>query len=526
MNRIHRGPAEERRVLLRKARAFAVRGEDHLAELHINHALELQAPLDEVNAALDDLAPRHATFTRRDALRRASMLLGAGMLVGPGFLGDWIRTTHLPPGEDTTERLAVSTTTGGGLAGLFLKVPSLGLGDGTYTLVPVGPHGLLPGLGPYLGHTLAQGGLAYNVSQSWTTGTVATDVTVLDNSGPTVHFVLTGASTTQGASTVESETTAIKVGSLLYCSHTWMRVFTGPGELSGDKAGTPVVRLTSTPTLEIIDLEARSRVASWLGPELDGACRASLKVSTDGSGILLATDIPGAGEGAPSLHWFRFEGQTLSPLASMTPEPSILVGLLGRDYYWPSAETPLLGVSPVGVHLVSPANQRQSVMPLPVQYGNNRQTPLWQGAFLADGTPVVGSGDGRLFHGTPGAFHANVEAMPSIQTTTVSADTVSPPFLVYQGSRLDNVFAVAGDNVWMVDNREGVGGVWQLDQQQQPVAHHLAGNYISAVTTDGSGSYLACLSPLESVLYLVGPDSSVAAFATAPFAELVGGSPL
>lgn len=531
MSRIQRGPDEQRRVLLRKAKVFASRGEDHLAELHINHALELQTPLDEVNAALDDLDPRQATFTRRDALRRASMLLGAGMLVGPGFFRDLVRTAGVSTGgvareQLVRERLAAATTVGGSVEGLFLKVPSIGLGDGSYTVVPVAANGLLPGHGPYFGDTVARGDVAYNVSQSWSTGSVVTNVTVLGNSGPTAHYAFPGGGTTQGASTTESDTTVTKVGACLYCSHTWLRIFIGPGELTGDKAGFPLVRLVSQPTLEVIDIETGKLVGNWLGPELEGACRASLKVSSDGTGVLLATDIPGAAPDAPSLHWFRFHDGVLSALASTSPVPETMTGILGRDYHWPTVDSPLLGVSPMGVHVFAPASQRQSLNELPVQWGNNRLPPLWQGAFSAAGNPAVSTGDGRVFHGGGGFFQRSAAAMavPPMQASTLSENAVTPPFLVYQGAQLQNVFATAGNDTWMVDNREGVGGVWRLDPAMRPLEHQLPGSYISSVTTDGSGAYLAALSSLESVLYLLGPDSTVGAFRTLPYAELIQGS--
>lgn len=517
MSPIRRGPEDQRRVLLRKARAFAARGEDHLAELHINHALECRTPLDEVNAALDDLGPRGSGFTRREALRRASVLVGAGVLLGPEVL----RTLTGAPArqvEDPDAQQLVAAGTETGITGVFLTVPS-SQGDGTYSVVPVGGGGLGASLGTYSGHTLVDGGVAYNVSQSWGSGTVVTDVTVLDATGPIAHFALSGGGTTQGASTTESVTTATKVGSLLYCSHTWLRITIGPGHLGGKKAGTPVVRLTSQPTLQVIDVTSGGLAAAWTGPVVAGACRASLKVSSDGTGILLATDTPGVPDDVRSLHLFRLQGTTLSPLASpsASASASAMVGLLGRDYRWPSADAPVVGVSGSGIHQFSPADQRQSTTELPVQYGNNRLPPLWQGTFLADGNPVVGSGDGRL-------FHQDGEAATSLRQATLSGTTVSPPYLVYQGSQMEKVFATAGDALWMVDNREGVGGVWRLDQQLQPLDHQLAGNYCSSIVADSTGTSVACLSPLESVVYILGPNATVGAFATPQRAKLVQGS--
>src|SRR5215469_12501123 len=77
-----RSRQDEQRVALRKARIFASGGQDHLAEMQINQALQLGASLQDVAVALDDLGPRQDTFTRRDAIKRAVALLGAGLLTG------------------------------------------------------------------------------------------------------------------------------------------------------------------------------------------------------------------------------------------------------------------------------------------------------------------------------------------------------------------------------------------------------------------------------------------------------------
>jgi hypothetical protein len=491
-------------VALRKARIFASQGQDHLAEFHINQALELGASLQDVATALDDLSPRHGTFTRRDAIKRAVALLGAGLL-----------------GGNVIEALApdVAPAQAGGLvsppqpAGVFLTLPSDVIADGGYQVAVLGRGGVAASFGQHRGATIVAGTTAYNVAQTWQDGAVSTRVTTITTTGPNASFSLPAAGSTNGAPTVESKTIATARGSLLYCCHTWMRIYSdSEPPLRADGEVSPI-RFTAQPVLEVVDLDAHALVGRWIGVEVAGACRPALKVSADGAAVLLALDMPRVPPAVPRVMTFDLDGEHLSTVSAVTPEPRTAGGLGSTFYHWPHPGSPLVHVAFDGVHRYSAGEPVDTFWALPMEYANNRHPPAFQGTFGPDGTAVAASGDGRIFRIPPDAV--------TYAASTFPRQPHRPPYLAYQGHRLQQVFQTAGSRIWAVDNREGIGGIWQLSPGFEPIDHLLAGCYVSNVAVDASGRYLLAQSTLDSAVYAIDPDGATTAFRTPPRANLV-----
>ncbi len=500
-----RSRQDEHRIALRKAKVFASRGQDHLAEAQINQALGLGASLQDVADALDDLSPRHEVFSRREAIKRAVALLGAGLLGGSVI--DVL-------GADPGPALAAGPATPKRPTGVFLTLPS----DSTtnpeegYHVAALGSTGVTTMSGPYRGDTIAADNRLYNIAQSWGDGAASTRVTVITTTRPSASFSLPGAGRTNGASTVESATTATVRGSFLYCCHTWRRIFGGSESQVGPNIGP--IRFTAQPVLEAVDLETRTLVDRWIGGEVAGACRPALKVSGDGAAAMIALDMPGVPPAVPRVMLFDFDGEHLSAISAVTPTPQTRAGLGSSFYQWPHPGSPLVHVAFDGVHRYSAGHSDETFCALPVEYANNRHPPALQGTFGPDGLAVASSGDGWIFHNRP-------DAAGTYSASTFPRQTERPPYLAYQGSRLRRVFQTAGSRTWVVDNREGVGGIWQLGPGFEPVDHLLAGSYVSDVSVDASGTYLMAQSDLDSAIYAIDPDGATMAFRAPPRANLV-----
>jgi hypothetical protein len=499
-----RSREDEQRVALRKAKIFASRGQDHLAELHINQALQLGASLQDVAAALDDLGPRHDTFNRREAIKRAVALLGAGLLSASviDVLG--------PDGP----ALAAGPRGSPGPTGVFLTLPSDTGADGSYHVGVLGSRGVAATSGPHRGGTVVDAATAYNVAQSWGDGSASTRVTTITPTGPSASFSLPAAGRTNGATTVETATAATVRGSLLYCCHTWMRVYSGSSSKAGPDGNSSSIRFTAQPVLEVVNLEAHTLVDRWIGTEVAGACRPALKVSDDGGAALLALDMPGVDAAVPRVMTFEFDGDRLSAVSAVTPTPATRAGLASSFYHWPNPGSPVVHVALDGVHRYSPGHSADTFCALPMEYANNRRPPAFQGTFGPDGLAVASSGDGRIFHVGPRT------------PTTYSASKFPhqpdrPPYLTYQANTFGQVFQTAGARTWAVDNREGIGGVWQLSSGFQPGAHHLAGCYVSNMAVDATGKYLLAQSALDSMIYAIDTDGTATGFRSPPDAHLI-----
>lgn len=502
-----RSRQDEQRVALRKARIFASRGQDHLAEMQINQALQLGASLQDVAGALEDLGPRRETFTRREAIKQAVALLGAGFL-GGGVID------ALVVGVGGAPALAGSLSGPSGPTGVFLTLPSDAGGDGSYHVGVLGGRGVAATSGPHYGDTVVDGARAYNVAQSWRGGTASTSVTTITPSGPGASFSLPGAGRSGGATTVESATAVTVRGPLLYCCHTWMRVYAGSEREAGAVRNGPAIRFTAQPVLEVVDVDTHGLVDRWIGTEVAGACRPALKVSDDGAAALLALDMPGVPAAVPRVMVFEFDGDHLSPVLAATPTPSTRAGLGSTFYQWASAGSPVVHVAFDGVHRCSPGQSDDTFCALPFEYANNRRPPALQGTFGRDGLAVVSSGDGRIFRVGPGVA-------TTYAASTFPHQTDRPPYLTYQANALRQVFQAAGSRTWAVDNREGIGGVWQLSPGFEPGDHLLAGCYVSNLAVDATGRYLLAQSALDSVIYAVDPDGTATAFPAPPGAHLV-----
>jgi hypothetical protein len=501
---------QQRLILLRKARAFIIRGHEHPAELSINHALELGAPVTQVSSALADLEPTGACLTRRQALQRTAVLLAGGALIGKEAIRgyDGARSALAAQGARLTDFVTSSVP-----MGLFLTTP-LATGNGSYTVAAVTAAGLAGASGPYTGDILAQGNVAYNAGQSWAGGTASTTVTRIAADGSHQSFTLPAAGSTEGASVTESVTSIALVGSTLYCLNTWLRIFEGSGKLPQAKAGRKLVRLTSQPTLEVVDLASGQLSARWIGPEVPGACRATLKVSADGSGLVVAADMPSA-SAQPTAYSLRFENDHLS-LTSQS-SAAALGALASQYYFWSGQAAPVVQVAHDGIHRYGPTLGEQAAAGLPVLIGNNRLTPGFQGLFSAAGASLISSGDGRVFAAAAGSTTPRL-------VTTLPGKTLSPPCLVYQGARLGSAFAPGAGITWLIDNREGVGGIWRLDSSGRPGTHELAGTYLSECQPDSTGRFVAAISSLERVLYLLDPAGRLAAFTVPAHVQLVRAS--
>jgi hypothetical protein len=498
-----RSRQEEQRVALRKARVFASRGQDHLAEMQINQALQLGASLQEVAAALDDLGPRRDTFSRRDAIKRAVGLLGAGLL--GGTVVDALGAAAVPAG-------AGGPAGPPGPTGVYLALPSGAGADGSYQVGVLGSRGVAATSGPHRGDTVVDGAIAYNVVQSWRDGAATTRVTSITPRGPSASFSLPAAGSTNGATTVESATAATARGSLLYCCHTWMRVYAAQ-ETAPDGGGSPI-GFTAQPVLEVVDVEAHALVDRWIGTEVAGACRPALKVSADGAAALLALDMPGVPATVPRVMMFDFDGDRLSAWSAVTPTPPTRAGLSSSFYHWPNPGSPVVHVAFDGVHRYSPGYPAETFCALPIEYANNRRPPALQGTFGPDGLALASSGDGRIFRVGP-------QAPTTFAASTLPRQPDRPPYLTYQANSFHRVFVTAGSRTWVVDNREGTGGVWQLGPGFEPTAHLLAGCYVSDAASDTTGRYLLAQSALDSVIYTIGPDGTTAAYEAPPRAHLI-----
>ena len=499
-----RSRQDEQRVALRKARIFASRGQDHLAEMQINQALQLGASLQDVAVALDDLGPRRDTFTRRDAIKRAVALLGAGLFTGS--VVDALGAAAAPAGAGPPAGPS-------GPTGVFLTLPGDGGADGSYRVAGLGSHGVGAPSGPHRGDTVVDGATAYNVAQSWQDGAAVTRVTALTQAGPSASFSLPGAGARGGATTIESATSATARGALLFCCHTWMRVFStsGPGAGPGDHGSS--IRFTAQPVLEVVDVQTQALVDRWIGTEVEGACRPALKVSTDGAAVLLALDMPGVAPAVPRVMVFDFHGDRLSATSAMTPTASTRAGLGSSFYHWPNPGSPVVHVAFDGVHRYSPGHATDLFHALPIEYANNRRPPAMQGTFGPDGLAVASSGDGRIFRVGPDPT--------TFSTSTFPHQPKRPPYLTYQANGLRQVFQTAGARTWAVDNREGIGGVWQLSPGFEPGEHLLAGCYVSNLVADATGQYLLAHSALDSVIYAIDPHGATTAFPAPPRAHLV-----
>jgi hypothetical protein len=137
-----------------------------------------------------------------------------------------------------------------------------------------------------------------------------------------------------------------------------------------------------------------------------------------------------------------------------------------------------------------------------------------QGTFGPDGLAVASSGDGRIFHVRP-----NLPMTYAASTFPHQPDR--PPYLTYQANSFRQVFQTAGSKTWAVDNREGIGGIWQLGPGFEPRAHLLAGCYVSNTAVDATGRYLLAQSALDSVIYAIDPDGTATAFRSPSRAHLI-----
>jgi hypothetical protein len=484
------------------------RGDDHNAELLVNRALELGTPLTQLNAALEDLEPAGGCLTRREALQRSAALIAGGTLVGPGLL----------QGRSAHGSRPATGTAHAGPAGLFMRLPADG-GDGSYSLAVVTGSGLALTKGRYTGDTVVRGAEAYNVAQSWRGGMAHTAVTLLAPGAGTKRFTLppAGESHVAGRTTpamTETITSVVVRGTILYCAHTWLRIFKDVGRLPEAKGGREGVRLTSQPTIEVVDLGSKRLLGRWTGPEVPGACRAALKVSADGSGVFLSADMPSA-PAVPGLYTFRVHAGQLTLAAERPQARDLLNALASQLYYWPAGTAQITLVARGSIHRYLPALGHDSPTALPVQFGNNRLTPGFQATFPASGGPVISSGDGRIFSASGGTPHL---------AATLPGKALRPPFLVYQGARLGRIFAFAMGGQWAADNREGIGGLWRLDGELRPVSHELAGTYISECQADSQGQYIAAVSSLDRALYLRDASGRTVAFSIPAHAELVKSS--
>ncbi len=483
-----------RLVALRKALVFARRGKIHLAEQQINTALELGSPAEVIAAALDELPKRVAgsLLTRRQALARTALLLAGGVLAG-------VDLTRGSPAAAAGVPVTVS--------GLFLQSPDQSASDGSYRLSQITPSGVSPFPGSYRGCAFTDGAVIYNVEQRWGAGTATLTIDVLA-SKEQHRTVVAQPGYSSSALTTGSLTNATVRGTKLYVSNNCIRTYPGDATVA-TKTRNPPIRVSTQVDLQVIDLTTGTLVGSWQGAEGAGGSYTSLKVSDDGSRILLIVDSPGRLPGAEIVS-LSFAGGSVTSTGIRTVDPMTVYGLFPRTYLW-NASGALVQVGANSVNQYYDSTGRYNVAALPVMHGNARQPVPFQGAFWSDGTLVATTGDGRYWVQNP-------SGKPRVTSLTGPA---VPAFLNYPATAVRDLVSAGNSRMWIVDNREGAGGIWALDTSMNPADHLLSGTYFSGCQAASSNDCVAAISTIESIVYLVHGSGQASAFRVPPYSALV-----
>jgi hypothetical protein len=489
---------------LRRARIFASQGRSHLAEVEINQLLQDGTPVSEVSEAIGDLPASLAT--RRQALQRSAALLAGGVLMGSGIVS--ARPAAAAPESP--------------LAGLFTMTPLMNGTDNGFAISRITSGGVRSVPGTYRGYAFVSGGSAYVLSQSWDNGTPVTTTDIISPDGPTRHLTtIAGRSPhgSQDAVTTGSLATACKRGPYLYVASTWTRTYRMAGTA---KPGlrSPRIRVTTQQALQVIDSTTGTLVASWTGPQGQGACLMGLKVSADGGGIVLSTDTPDQVPRAGIRSW-QFDGAAFRHEAAVAASPDLVYALARHDYHWPAWSADLIQAGSRKVYSYSVPTNTDRISDLAASQEGGNVAPN-QAVADSSGSLVISNGDGRYVLWRPGTAVPQQRALATGGPQPAAAGNSAFP--VYSGQQLRDILAVADSSVWLIDNREGVGGIWRLSLPSGTAQHELGGNYLAGCAADDTGSHVAALSPIESTIYLIGPSGDTQAFKVPARTEFISRS--
>jgi hypothetical protein len=524
-----RTPDQARKIALRRARIFASHGRSHLAEMEINELLRAGVPANEVSEALEHLPDDSSPLvTRREALQRTSALLAGGVLMSSGALA------ARPSVAVAVAAAADAAADAGALAGLFVMTPLMNGQDGSFSISRITSAGLRRVPGTYRGYAFAASGSAYIVFQSWDTGSPVTITDVISADGSTKRLTTApgrnSGANRHGAATIGSRTTACKRGSYLYVASTWIRTYREagavkpqPGNHQTQGRGNYQIRVTTQQSLQVIDSASGSLAASWTGPEGAGGCMAGLKVSDDGRGIVLSADSPDQQPPAAIRRW-QFDGAALKPAPAAVASPELVYALANLTYHWPAWNATLTQVGGRTVHSYSAPGGIDHVTGLSLgeETGNAH---AYQAVADSSGLLVVSSGYGQFATWRPGPATLQIRTLPANgQDSARAAAPGSPAFGVYSGTELRTIAVAAGPVVWLIDNREGVGGMWRLNPQTGSAVQELRGTYLADCAADESGTYVAAISPIESAAYLIGPSGDTRAFKVRSHTHLISRS--
>lgn len=506
MTRSSRRTSEQaRKIAMRKARIFASQGRSHLAEVEINHLLQDGVPVSEVSETLGDLPASLAT--RRQALQRSAALLAGGVLMGSGVV---------------SARPAAAAISESPLAGLFVTTPLLNGTDGGFAISRITSAGLRDVPGTYRGYAFVGDGSAYVVSQSWDNGIPVTITNIISPEGSVRRLTTIAEGSPHGsrdAVTVGSRATACKRGPYLYVASTWIRTYRMAGTAKpGLRA--PQIRVTTQQGLQVIDNTSGSLAASWTGPEGAGACLMGLKVSGDGRGIVVSADTPDQVPRTGIRSW-QFLDAALRHEAAVAASPDLVHSLGRRYYHWPTWSADLIqaGSKKIYSYSVPTGTDRVSGLVMSQEGGNVAPN---QAVVDNSGSLMIANGDGRYVLWRPGTTTSQLRALPTGgHRAQESGAPGNPIYPVYSAQELRDIFAAAGPSVWLIDNREGVGGIWRLSLRSGTIEHKLSGNYLAGCAADDTGNYIAAHSPIESTVYLIGPSGDTQAFKVSARTEFI-----
>ncbi|HEY4043731.1 MAG TPA: hypothetical protein VGM32_18055 [Rhodopila sp.] len=281
--------------------------------------------------------------------------------------------------------------------------------------------------------------------------------------------------------------------------------------------------MTTQQGIHVIDSSNGSLAASWTGAEGAGACMMGLKVSDDGQGIVVSADTPDQMPRTSIRSW-RFVDAELRHEMAVAASPDLVHSLDRRYYQWPTYDSDLtqVGGKKIYSYSVSAGTERVSD-PVMSQEGGNAAPNQ---AVVSSSSLLIANGDGRYVQWHPGAALPQPLALPTTppaanRRAQASGAPDSPAYPVYSAQQLHDIFAVAGPSVWLIDNREGVGGIWRLSPQSGTWEHELSGNYLASCAADDTGKYIAAHSPIESTTYLIGPSGDTRAFKVPEHTEFI-----
>ena len=479
---MHRPSREGPDRHLRLASAFARRRQDHLAELRINEALRLGAAPGEASEALQQLPSESTLHTRREALRRLAGL-------GAGGLAIAILPTNslLSPATAAAQGTSAAQL----LTGIYLRTRNPSSSSGAGCVVSgVGADGSLHSLATTTDPTAAVRAATGEMIAAavGTDGTLSVSVQSPGASASNA-FSLPPTLPLPGNAGLTLPQMAL-VGGTLFVLTTVVTTSRGPTVASALKGNTVTLSCTTQLRLLAVDIASARVLDLWQGPTVTSATKSTLRVSSDGAAVFIAAESPLASQPYVG-HILTFATGQLTTSSTVDLDQATCNSFVaGKPYFWPAADATLVQVGGESFSTVTPAGG-VNVTQLPTAYGNCRLPPVFQAGAVGSGA-VASSGDGRI-------FDTNANAL----TVLPGSPSTAPPFLNYQGKAIGSVWASTASGPCVLDNREGLGGFWSLDQSARPASPSLSGSYLSSIRSDTSNRWVAALSPVEQVCYLV-----------------------